>query len=66
MEDKKNFFDLDYDSSKIIRILPATTLHGKSHLPYYTMSMKYWPSEEDRKRDLRKTKIKNILNAIDL
>ena len=65
MEDKKNFFDLDYDSSKIIRILPATTSHGKT-MPYYTLTHKYWISEEDRKRDLRKTKIKNILNAIDL
>lgn len=35
-------------------------------MPYYTLSHKYWTSEEDRKRDLRKNKIKNILNAIDL
>jgi hypothetical protein len=64
MEDKKNFFDLDYDS-KTIRILPSYITTGKT-MPYYTMSMKYWTSEEDRKRDLRKSKIKNILNAIDL
>lgn len=54
-----------YDDSKKIRILPAATLYGKT-IPYYTMTHVYWRSEEDRKRDLRKRKIKNILNAINL
>jgi hypothetical protein len=62
MEDKKNFFDYD-DGYKTIRILPSNISYGKK---FYTMSHVYWSSEEDRKRDLRKRKIKNILNAIDL
>lgn len=65
MEDKKNFFNLDYDGSKTIRILPAVTSHGKT-MSYYTLTHKYWICKEDRKRDLRKIKIKNILNAINL
>ena len=65
MKDKKTIFDFDYDGTKTIRILPSNISYGKT-MPYYTLSHKYWISEEDRKRDLRKTKIKNILNAIDL
>lgn len=63
MEDRKIY--LDYDGSNTIRILPAIKSYSKT-MPYYTLSHKYWTSEEDRKRDLRKNKIKNILNTIDL
>jgi hypothetical protein len=63
MEDKKNLFDIDYDGSKTIRILPSNISYGKS---FAFKNYVYWSSEEDRKRDLRKKKIKNILNAIDL
>jgi len=63
MKEKKNIYDFDYDGSKTIRILPSNVSYGKS---FAFNKYVYWSSEEDRKRDLRKTKIKNILNAIDL
>lgn len=55
---KKLFFDFNYDSK--IRILPSINSPGKSY------NHIYWFSEEDIKKDFRKRKIKNILNAIDL
>lgn len=63
MEDKKSIWDLEYDGSKTIRILPSNVSYGKS---FTFKNYVYWGSEGDRKRDLRKRKIKNILNAIDL
>lgn len=61
MEDKKTFFDLDYDDLKSIRILPSNISYGKT-MQYYTYSHGYYLD----KFDLRKNKIKNILNAIDI
>jgi hypothetical protein len=56
MEDKKNFFDYD------IRILPSNISYGKK---FYTMSHVHCQVRTE-KEILRKRKIKNILNAIDL
>jgi hypothetical protein len=57
MEDKKNFFDYD------IRILPSNISYGKK---FYTMSHVHCQVKRTEKEILRKRKIKNILNAIDL
>jgi len=60
MKEKKSIYDFDYDVSKTIRILPSNTSYGKSLFNKYVY---YMPQS---KSELRKTKIKNILNAIDL